>query len=160
MELGGCKSPPIKMPVINVTNQYERKTTEEINSLWGANSHRFLNHMMLRGPFRNYVIKNVKWPLYKFITAIANRYPEPTKINTIKLGTHILLDIRDRFFELDDCYTRHVLFRAIFKIFICEYEHDSHYGDRFDWFQEETVTRGWPQRDKRPRAYWKEFRPK
>ena len=100
---------------------------------------------------RQYFIDKVKAPLMsnliKFVsksswigTLIAlisiirliRKYPEPTRENTRKPNTHAWIDIWDEFFKYEDNPGRNLLFRAIRKIFICEYEHDSYYSSRID----------------------------
>jgi len=131
----------------------------DIESIWGRNSHKYLNHSMLRGNLREYVIKRVKAPLMKVIIMMAKRLPEPSVVNTLSPNSHVLLRVRDKFFEYENNGGRIELFKAAFKIFICEYEHDQYYRYRFDWFIEELMRQGWqPRPEGRPRgATWKEF---
>ena len=100
-----------------------------------------------------------KWaknPLRKAIVLIGKRYPEPTKKNTVIHNAHILIDIRDKFFE---CYTnkeRIDMFKAGWKIFIDEYEHEPEYRYIFDWLLEEITKSDWkPRPPGRPRN-WRE----
>lgn len=119
----------------------------DIESVWGRNSHKFLNHTMLRGNLREYVIRHVKDPLRKILIAIAKRLPEPTKVNTLQPNSHVLLDIRDEFFKHENNPAhpegkfpgREEMFWAAWKIFICEYDHDPYYKYRFDWVIEQIV---------------------
>ena len=99
----------------------------------------------------------IKAPLRKALCLIAKRYPEPTKENTAHPNTHRLLDIRDKFFELEDNKGRKELFEAAFRILICEYEHDPYYRERFDWGVEEIIKSGWQPRPlKHPHFCWRE----
>ena len=122
-----------------------------------------LSHTMLRD-MREYVIDKVKKPIKKAITILANRYPEPTRENTLNPNTHILLDIEDKFFQHETLLGRREMFRAIFKIFIAEYEHDPYYRSRINWVIEElveaTMDGKWlPRGANRPINYWKEDEP-
>ena len=122
-----------------------------------------LSHIMLRD-LRGYVIDKVKKPIKKAITILANRYPQPTKENTLNPNTHILLDIQDRFFQHETLPERKEMFRAIFKLFIAEYEHDPYYRSRINWVIEElveaTMDGKWlPRGANRPINYWKEDKP-
>lgn len=83
---------------------------------------------------RQYFVDKVKAPLMKALVILAGRYPEPTKENTDKHNTHVLLDIWDEFFKHEDNPGRDGLFKAIRKITIAEYEHDGYYSQRIDWF--------------------------
>jgi hypothetical protein len=139
----------------------DKQPLNEIDAdiVWGANAHKFLRSSMLFGKMRQYIIKKVKAPLMKVLIIMAGRLPEPTKENCTNPNSHILLDIRDRFFDLENNPGREPLFRAIFKIAICEYEHDPYYGYRMDWVKEEMDKRGWnPRPQGRPRGiHWREF---
>jgi len=110
-----------------------------------------------------------KSPIAWITTAIAlvrivihvNRYPKPTRENTRKLKTHVLLDIWDDFFKYEHNKGRDPLFQAIRRIFIGEYEHDRYYADRIDWFVEKIVEKyqsgEWPpRRPGRPYTCWAE----
>jgi hypothetical protein len=130
------------------------------DSVWGANAHKHIKSTMLFGKMRQYIIHKVKAPLAKAIILIAGRLPEPTKQNCDCPNTHILLDIRDKFFnDMENNPGRKDLFQAAFRIFICEYEHDPYYRYRFDWVVEEMIKRGWqPRPPGRPRGIcWREF---
>ena len=124
-----------------------------------------LYRWMLLGPKRQYVIDKIKKPLVKAITTLAFRYPEPTMENTTKPNTSILLKIRDKFFEYEDNQGRVALFRALWRMFIVEYEHDPYYQYRIDWMLEEVIKSGWVSRVIRDEQCWKEpmpedFKPK
>ena len=136
----------------------------DIDSVWGRNSHKYLNHTMLRGALRPFIIKKVKDPLRKFLIFIAGRLPPPTKINTLNPNSHILLDKMDKFLSLENNPHTNEMFRAAFKILICEYEHDPYYRARFDWMLEELVEEvmdgKWaPRQNDAPRSCWGEIRP-
>ena len=110
---------------------------------------------------RNYVIEKIKAPLLKTIVSLATRYPIPTKALTATPNTHYLLDMEEKFFKYENNKGRNALFRALWRIFIVEYEHDRYYRDRIDWFIEElveAVKRGrWePRQAGHPKRCWKE----
>jgi len=53
---------------------------------------------------------------------------------------------------------REELFRAEWKYFIAEYEHDTHYRFLFDWLLEEIAKSDWkPRPYGQPDTYWREF---
>lgn len=116
---------------------------------------RLISHQMLKRPMRQYVIEKVKKPLLKAIVILARRYPEPTRGNTVHPNSHILLDIRDRFFGHERNKSRDELFRAIWKIFIDEYEHDPYYRQRIDGVLEEVLKSDW-QAGEKPASHWLE----
>ena len=83
------------------------------------------------------------------IIQTVNKFPEPTKENTKKKMSHILLDIFDEFFKYDTCRSRLSLFRAIRRISICVIETDNHYSQRFTWFLKKLLEKyqngEWPE---------------
>lgn len=116
----------------------------------------YLYRWMLMGSGRQYVIEKIKKPLLKAITTLALRYPEPTMENTCVRNTARLLNIRDKFFEYENNGDRNGLFQAIWRIFICEYEHDPYYRYRIDWILEELNKSNWEPRKIRKEQCWKE----
>ena len=104
-----------------------------------------LGEDMLKGKMRGFVIKH-KGVFMKAIIAFAKILEEPTKENTTRHNTHILIDIRDKYFKLDNLPARKELMKAIWKIGIVEYEHDGHYSFRGDWVLEEIHKSDWKQR--------------
>ena len=118
-----------------------------------------LTFWMLR-TMREYVIKKVKAPLHKVLILVGGRLPEPTKENTLHPNTHILLDIKDKFFEYEDNPNRKALLEAGWKYFIAEYEHDPYYRYRFDWLIEQIIESDWkPRAIGCPIVCWKEPQP-
>lgn len=113
-------------------------------------------HKVLRGAMRGYIINKVKKPLMKAIITLANKYPEPTRENCLHPNTHILFDIRDKFFELENNSGRKALFEAIWRMFIAEYEHDGYYRFRSNWIYEEMNKRNWlPNPKGQPQHCWR-----
>ena len=98
-----------------------------------------LGHVVLASPLRQFFIKKVKAPLMKVLIMVADRIPEITKKNTTNVNTHILIDIFEDFFKHERNTDRDKMFRAAFKIFLLEIEHDRYYRDRFNWFIEEII---------------------
>ncbi len=97
------------------------------------------SYKILRTDLRGYIIKRVKAPLMKVIVMVANRLPPITRENTRFKNTHTLMGIFDKFLELENNPGREDMFRAAFKLFLMEIEHDIYYRDRFNWFLEEIV---------------------
>jgi hypothetical protein len=95
---------------------------------------------------RGYVIEKIKAPLLMAIVKYCKRYPEPTRENTTRHNTHILLNIRDKFFSYETNRGRRELFEAAWRMLIAEYEHDRYYGDLFDWLIEEISKSDWKPR--------------
>lgn len=105
------------------------------------------------------------------IVRTIKRYPDPTRENCIQPNSHKLFDIEDKFFGYEDNpphprhpkkypnHGREQLFRALFKLFIAEYEHDPYYRFRIDWMLEEIEKSNWRPRARIPMDCWKEFGP-
>ena len=114
---------------------------------------------------RQFVIDKVKKPIVKALIILASRIKkEPTKQNTHKPTTHVWLDMCAWFFEHENNPGRRPLFKAIWKIFISENEHDDYYEHHIQLVLEkwlEAVLEGkWPPRDLDYRlGHWKEEEP-
>lgn len=110
----------------------------------------------------------------KAIIAFAKILPEPTRENVSYPNTLIIMDIRDKFFTLHANPGRTAMYKAAFKIliffyekmwkiFICEYEHDPRPRHIFDWLVEELVEavisgRWVPRPAGHPSGFWNEPR--
>ena len=104
---------------------------------------------------KKYIIKNAKRPLRLAIIAIAKRWPEPTRESCLREGSQKLLDIQEKFFKHQPTATsRGWMFQAAFKIFICMYESDVYYKQRFDWIMGELLESGWNTKDNNPSKSW------
>jgi len=133
----------------------------------------FLRTWMLWSPMRQYVIEKIKTPLMKSIVAFgkggswlgmlialiqiirtAKKYPVPSEEIVQHPNTLILLDIQEKFFRYEDNPGRNALFRAIWRIFIDEYEHDPYYRYRIDWVLEEVSKTDWLPREMREVQCW------
>lgn len=111
---------------------------------------------------RDFIIRQ-KWIFKQAVKAYANALPEPTKENTLEPNSPIIIDIEDKFFKYYDFKGNKPLFEAMWKILICEYEHDPHYRDICQWVLEELVEavmdgRWTPRPHHHPSGHWKEPR--
>lgn len=114
-----------------------------------------LKQWMLREA-RQFVIEH-KGIFMKAIVAFADILPEPTKENTVRHNTHVLIDLRDKFLRYDTIANRTKLYEAAWKIFIAEYEHDADETYRFDWLVEELANSDWETRPiGHPATNWQE----
>ena len=109
--------------------------------------------LMLGHPWRDYVINFVKDPLrraiikaktlseiFRTLKTSAKRIPvEITRRNCKMPNTHVLFDIEDKFFEYEKNGSRIPLYRAAFKIYKSEVEHDTDYSFRGEWLLEEQI---------------------
>ena len=109
---------------------------------------------------RGFFIDRVKGPLLRIIIRLANLYPEATMENTERKNTHILIDIRDRFLRYESNGHTNDLFRALWRLFIAEYDHDPYYRQRIDRVLEMIGGSDWEprlkQRPSRVGRCWKE----
>lgn len=109
---------------------------------------------------RQYVVEKIKAPLRKAMVTLAKRYPEPTLENLVHPNSFILLALSEKFLEYEDNPSRIDMFRAIWRMFIAEYEHDSYYRHRIDWLVEEIANSDWKPRPlNHPDHCWKEPQP-
>jgi len=102
---------------------------------------------------RKYFIHDVKDPLNKALLKIgksvskitlilalieiirmARKFPVPTKENTRKTNTHVLLGIWDEFFEYEHNPGRKYLFEGLKRLSIGMFEHSSYYTQRGNWW--------------------------
>ena len=109
---------------------------------------------------RQYVIDKFKKPLMKTLIILANRLPEPTKQNTNHQNTDVLIDVWDKFLEMEDNPGRLPLFKAARKVDICEPCHDPYYRDRkqvyFELWLDEVLAGNWkPRPPSYPMDCWK-----
>ena len=109
---------------------------------------------MLTGEAREYIIKKAKLPLHKVILVVAKRFPEPTRENCMQHNSIIALDIRDEFLERQANTGRRELLAAGFKIFICIYEHDIYYRQRFNWVIQKIIESNWSPLGSTPQWCW------
>lgn len=119
----------------------------------------WLSSQMLRGQLRPVIIK-AKYHLMKVIIWAARFYPEPTYENLAVPNSKVLLRIKDKYLEYELNQDRVDLIKALFRIFIGEYEHDRFYRYRFDWFIEMVIKSYWVFRKYgRPDEFWNETPP-
>ena len=143
----------------------------------------FLKYHMLQGDMRAYIIDKVKAPLQRglvrcidttrgngflaklylfwnvwLIVRSLHRYPEPTRENCLHPNTHKLFDIEDKFFQYFKNSSKKELWKAIWRIGICEYEHDPHYRYLGDFILDEIKKSGWLPRTPLGLSYWEEPR--
>jgi len=92
---------------------------------------------------RSYYIDEVNWPLMKAIGLWANRYPEPTKENTLHPNCHRLLDWRDEFLRHSTNPRLRKVVTDMVRIGIAKYSHSPPYRDTIDFFVECLYRDGW-----------------
>jgi len=98
----------------------------------------YLSRWMLTH-MRGFVIKH-KAIFEKAIIAYADILPDPTYENVLEPNSHVLLDMRNKFFSYYHNPSKMNLFQATWKIAIAENEHDPHYRSLvFGWLVEEVV---------------------
>lgn len=141
------KEPMVKA-IITLADRYSEPAKE--------NRIMLLFRWMLWTHKRKWVIEKIKKPLMEAIVNLAMKYPEPTMENTCVRNTAKLLGIEKKFFEYESNDSRKALFRAIWRMFIVEYEHDPYYRYRIDWILEEINKCDWEPRKIHNEKCWKE----
>lgn len=109
---------------------------------------------------RQYIIDKVKAPLMKALIILARRYPQPTKENTSHPNTHALIDVFNKFFEMEGNADRIDLFMALGKVVVAEHEHDPFYRDRIYvlmelWLEQVLLGKWKPRSLDHPDSFWK-----
>ena len=114
-----------------------------------------------RGLVNRFIVTSIKAPLMGLLNLFVEHVPEPTKENTRWKNTDILIELRDKFFELDNLPSRDKALRAIWNFAIILYDYDPVYQHRMDWLVEQFFKRyeDWePREPNRPRPpEWREF---
>jgi len=89
---------------------------------------------------RQYIVEMFKWPMAKQLIKLAGKVRiEPMLENTYHPISHVLIDIRDEFFDLENNPGRDGPFRAAFKVLIAVVESDRYYRWRFQWLVEQLL---------------------
>ena len=109
---------------------------------------------------RDYYVEKVNAPLYKAITILGNRYPEPTMENLLHPNSKKLLEILNTYLEFEGNDRLSKLAKALFRILIAKHEHSPNFRDRISWFFEMVGKCGWKQRSyNHPVNDWNEPKP-
>ena len=147
---------------IPISQLIREKRYEDI---WKLSPYKRLQHMMLnKAPdnrnLRDYVVDKIKTPLMKAICTLARRYPIPTQENTAHPNTRTLLEIMEAFLKYEDNPGRKPMFEALWRMLVCEYEHDSYYRSRIDFVIEKLKRYSWTPRPlEHPYHCWNEPKP-
>jgi len=93
---------------------------------------------MLTGKGRALVVKLIKWPieraLIKSVRLFIKVFGRVTKETTTKHNTHIILDLRQEFFQHYINHSKMALMESAWELLAFEIEHDNaHYGWLFEW---------------------------
>ena len=105
-----------------------------------------------RGALRDFMVFEVKAPLTgwlnientrQLVTFLNNirKLPEPTKENTKKQNSHVLIEIRDEFLSRLRIKSRIKPLRTIINFIINVYEYDEPYEQLIDWWASELFAR-------------------
>jgi len=112
---------------------------------------------MLTGKGRPIVIKLIKWPiertLIKSVRLFIRVFGRVTKETTAKHNTHVILDLRQEFFQHYINPGKMELMESAWELLAFEIEHDNaHYGWLFDWLvtriAEEKAKGNWVEMEK------------
>ena len=111
-------------------------------------------HLMFKGGLRGFIVKQ-KGIFMKAIIAYAKMIPEPTRDDTFLPNIGVLFDLRDEFLEHANIPSRIELIKALFKIGISEYAHDTVYQFFIDWLLYRLRKVEWILPVKWESTYWK-----
>lgn len=120
---------------------------------------RLLKHQ-INSEDRQYFIDKVNKPLYKAITILGMRYPEPTIINVLHPNHKKLVQIMDKYLGFEGNSRLKPLAKALFRILISKIEHSPNFRDRFSFVVEELIKCDWKTRSyNHPVNQWNEPKP-
>lgn len=101
------------------------------------NLDKLLISRMLIGKGRGIVIKLIKWPiertLIKSVRLFIKVFGRVTKETTTKHNTHVILDLKQEFFQHYINRGRIKLLDSAWELYAFENEHDAHYEWLFNW---------------------------
>jgi len=87
---------------------------------------------------------------------IARILPKPTRNNTNKFNTHLLIDWRDEFLSHEECFTRRKAIEGILNYAIFKYDSSNFYSDRADVLIDKLKKSDWVLvSGKTPDRFWK-----
>ena len=122
----------------------------------GSGIENLIINRSLTGKGREFVINLVKAPIEKaLVTSVKlfiKAFGRVTKENSRLHNTHVLLDLRDEFFQHYTNRSRLELLDCAWELLIFENEHDSHYEWLFNWLTkriaEERAKEDWIEPEK------------
>ena len=109
---------------------------------------------------RQFYIDKVNAPLFKTITILGNRYPEPTMENVLHPNSKRLVEILDKYVSFEGNSRIKDVVMAVARIVITKLEHSPNWRDRIGFFAEELREGVWkPRSYNHPEHDWKEPKP-
>ena len=112
------------------------------------------------GKLQDFITARMEKPLVALLVFISKRLPEPTRNNTNKYNTHLIIYLRDWFEERDETPVRHEAYRGLFNFLAYKYDRDNHHADRLDEVLKEWLKTDWQFKEGgRPTVYWKQDEP-
>ena len=109
---------------------------------------------------RQYYIDRVNTPLFKAITILGNRFPEPTIDNVLHPNAKRLVEILNKYVEFEGNKRVKAIVMAVARVVIDKLEHSPPYRDRIGFFVEELRKGEWRIRAyNHPERDWNEPKP-
>ena len=109
---------------------------------------------------REYYIEKVNAPLFKAITILGNRYPDPFEYEVLHPNHQRLLRIMEKYGKFEGNNRVRRVAMALLRILIDKVEHSPNFRDRFCWFVEELREGEWKNRSyNHPQHEWNEPKP-
>jgi len=109
---------------------------------------------------RQYYIDKVNAPLFKAITILGNRYPEPTVDNVLHPNSKRLVEILNEYVEFEAHKRIKQVVMAVARVVISKMEHSPPWRDRIFFFAEKLREGEWkPRALNHPERDWNEPKP-
>ena len=109
---------------------------------------------------RAYYIDKVNAPLFKAITILGNRFPEPTADNVLHPNSKRLVEILARYDQCERNWRVKAVIMAVARVVITKLEHSPNWRDRISFFAEELRAGEWKTRSlNHPEHDWEEPKP-
>jgi hypothetical protein len=104
-----------------------------------------------------FAIEKVEMPLVFIGGLIFKQFPTPTKKNTYKHDTHVMIDLRDWFFNHRKKDSRYEPILGLFNFLISKMDRDDYYADILKVLIREIKTKDWELKlSNNFKDYWEE----
>jgi len=109
---------------------------------------------------RDFYIEKVNLPLFKAITILGNRYPEPTVENVLHPNSKRLVEILEKYARFEGNGRVGGIILSMARVVINKLEHSPNWRDRISFFAEELRAGEWKNRSyNHPQHNWNEPKP-
>ncbi len=104
-----------------------------------------------------FAVERIEKPLVALFGFISKVWKPPTKVNTNKYNTHLLIELRDWFLPHVEGTSRYDAFTGMFNYSISKIDRDDYYEDCWLLLLQEALKKPWIFKDRLPRKMWKDL---